>query len=69
VNKSLNSICWSYKADESLWKIWTIYGFIWISNDIFMDFLKHHSGSCVALNGEYKKLSDFIKKIFICFQN
>jgi len=31
-----------------------------------MNFLKHRSASCKAVNAEYRKLSDFIKKIFIC---
>jgi len=31
-----------------------------------MNFLKRQSGSCEPVNGEYKNLSDFIKKIFMC---
>jgi len=31
-----------------------------------MNFLKRQSGSCVAVNGDYRKLSDFPKNILIC---
>jgi len=31
-----------------------------------MNFLKHQIGSCVAVNGENRKLPDLIEKIFIC---
>jgi len=33
--------------------------------DLFMNFLKRQRGSCVAVNEEYLKLSDFIKKICV----
>jgi len=34
-----------------------------------MHFLKLQSGSWVPVNGEYRKLSDLIKKIFVCVED
>ena len=36
------------------------------SYDLFMNFLKHQSFSCMDCQWGDRKLSDFIKKIFIC---
>jgi len=34
--------------------------------DLFMNFLKRQSFSCISVNGETESPHDFIKNIFIC---